>query len=58
VKEDYFGEEVAARYDDGGPMFSAEVVGPTVDFLEELAGDGVALELGIEPGALRGEQTG
>jgi len=50
VKEDYFGEEVATRYDDGGPMFSAEVIGPTVDFLAELAGDGAALELGIGTG--------
>ena len=40
MKKDYFGEEVAARYDDGGPMFGAEVVDPTVDFLAELAGDG------------------
>ena len=50
MKEDYFGEEVATRYDDGGPMFSAEVIGPTVDFLAELAGDGAALELGIGTG--------
>jgi SAM-dependent methyltransferase len=50
VTEDYFGEEVAAEYDDGGPMFSAEVIGPTVDFLAELAGDGSALELGIGTG--------
>ncbi|MDX6544362.1 MAG: hypothetical protein QOG02_136, partial [Gaiellales bacterium] len=25
MKENYFGEEVAAVYDDDGPMFSAEV---------------------------------
>jgi hypothetical protein len=49
--ENYFGEETAARYDDDeGSMFSAEVVGPTVDFLAELAGDGPALELGIGTG--------
>lgn len=47
---DYFGEEVAASYDDGDPMFSPEVVGPTVDFLAELVGDGAALELGIGTG--------
>jgi SAM-dependent methyltransferase len=50
VRNDYFGEEVAARYDDDGPMFSAEVVGSTVDFLAELAGEGAALELGIGTG--------
>jgi 2-polyprenyl-3-methyl-5-hydroxy-6-metoxy-1,4-benzoquinol methylase len=49
VKKDYFGEEVAARYE-GGPMFSPEVLGPTVDFLAALAGDGAALELGIGTG--------
>jgi SAM-dependent methyltransferase len=52
VMEDYFGEEVAARYDDGGLMFSAEVVSPTVDFLAELVGAGSALELGIGTGRL------
>jgi SAM-dependent methyltransferase len=50
VKKDYFGEEVAERYDDGGPMFSPEVVGPTVDFLAALAGDGAAVEFGIGTG--------
>jgi len=49
VKQDYFGAEVAARYD-GGPMFSAEVLEPTVEFLAELAGDGAALEFGIGTG--------
>ena len=49
MKRDYFGEEVAARYD-GGPMFSPEVIGPTVDFLSALAGDGAALEFGIGTG--------
>jgi hypothetical protein len=51
--KNYFSEEVAARYDDDeGPMFSAEVVEPTVDFLAELAGDGPALELGIGTGRI------
>jgi SAM-dependent methyltransferase len=49
VKKDYFGEDVAATYD-GGPMFSAEVLGPTVDFLAALAGERAALELGIGTG--------
>jgi len=50
VMDDYFGEEVAAEYDDDGPMFSAEVLGPTVEFLANLAGDGAALELGVGTG--------
>ena len=49
-KKDYFGREVAEVYDDDGPMFSHEVIGPTVDFLAELAGDGAVLELGIGTG--------
>jgi SAM-dependent methyltransferase len=49
VKRDYFGEEVAERYD-GGPMFSPEVLDPTVDFLAALAVEGGALEFGIGTG--------
>jgi SAM-dependent methyltransferase len=48
--KDYFGEEVAASYDGDGPMFSPEVIDPTVDVLVELAGNGTALELGIGTG--------
>jgi SAM-dependent methyltransferase len=48
-KKDYFGDEVAAVYD-GGPMFSPEVLDPTVDFLVSLAGDGAALEFGVGTG--------
>jgi SAM-dependent methyltransferase len=49
----YFGEEIAARYDDSsGGMFEAAVVEPTVDFLAELAGDGRVLELGIGTGRI------
>jgi len=60
MREDYFGEEVAESYDDDGPMFSPEVLGPTVDFLAALAGDGAALEFGIGTGrvALRLAQRG
>lgn len=51
--KNYFGEDVAARYDnDEGPMFSAEIIDPTVDFLAALAGDGPALELGIGTGRI------
>ena len=49
----YFGEEVAARYDQTeGEMFSSEVVGPTVDFLARLASDGRALEFAIGTGRI------
>jgi SAM-dependent methyltransferase len=50
---DYFGEEVAADYDDPqDPMFSPDAIGPVVDFLVGLAGDGRALELGIGTGRI------
>ena len=48
-----FGEGVAATYDeDSDEMFDPAVVGPTVDFLADLAGDGRALELGIGTGRI------
>jgi SAM-dependent methyltransferase len=49
----YFGEDVAARYDDpDDTMFDPAVIGPAVDFLADLAGDGRALELGIGTGRI------
>ncbi len=51
MPEDHFGERVAARYDDS-ELSDPAVVGPTVDFLAELAGDGAALELGIGTGRI------
>ncbi|MFB6393863.1 class I SAM-dependent DNA methyltransferase [Polymorphospora lycopeni] len=49
----YFGEDVAARYDDpGSEMSRPEVVGATVDVLADLAGGGRALELGIGTGRI------
>ena len=49
----YFGEQVAARYDDPSwEMFSPAVVDPAVDLLAELAGSGRALELGIGTGRI------
>jgi len=51
VLEDHFAGEVAARYDDTlGMMASPEVLGPTVDLLAGLAGDGAALELAVGTG--------
>jgi SAM-dependent methyltransferase len=51
--EDYFGERVAARYDESSAdMFAEEAVGPAVDFLAALAGSGAALELGIGTGRI------
>jgi SAM-dependent methyltransferase len=50
---DYFGEEVAARYDaSSAEMFESAVVDPAVDFLAALAGEGRALELGIGTGRI------
>lgn len=51
--ENSFGEDAAARYDEeSAEMFDPAVVGPVVDFLAELAGDGGALELGIGTGRI------
>jgi SAM-dependent methyltransferase len=51
MQPDYFGEEVAARYDDSvDELFRPDVLDATVDFLHGLAGDGAALELGIGTG--------
>jgi SAM-dependent methyltransferase len=51
VPEDYFGEEVAARYDaSNGEEFEPAAIEATVDFLTELAGAGAALELAIGTG--------
>jgi trans-aconitate methyltransferase len=51
--EGYFGERVAARYDDlSWSMFDPAVVGPTVDLLAELAGGGAALEFAIGTGRI------
>jgi SAM-dependent methyltransferase len=44
---DYFGEDVAARYDESTAGMEID---PIVDFLAALAGDGPALELGIGTG--------
>jgi hypothetical protein len=50
---DYFGEDVAARYDESSAgEFDPAVVEPTVDFLAALAGPGAALELGIGTGRI------
>jgi SAM-dependent methyltransferase len=49
---DYFGEGVAARYDDGSEVFSPGAVEATASLLAELAGGGRALELGIGTGRI------
>jgi SAM-dependent methyltransferase len=52
VKPNYFGEDVAARYDAStGPHFESETIEATVDFLEPLAADG-ALEFAIGTGRI------
>jgi SAM-dependent methyltransferase len=50
LPENYFGEEVAARYDDEAEGFAPEVLDPVVDFLFERARGGAVLELGIGTG--------
>ena len=51
MRKDYFGDDVAARYDEtSGSMFDADVLGATVDVLAELAGDGAALEFAVGTG--------
>jgi SAM-dependent methyltransferase len=53
MSEDYFGEDVAERYDEtSADMFEPAVVDPAVDFLADLVGDGAALELGIGTGRI------
>ena len=52
-EDGYFGEDVAATYDDTeSNVFDPAVVEPAVDFLAELAGDGRALELGVGTGRI------
>ena len=47
----WFDEQIALHYDENsGAMYQPTVLDPTVDFLEELAGDGAALEFGIGTG--------
>ena len=51
MPEDYFAGAVAEHYDSTiGEWGDPAVVGPTADFLAELAGEGAALELGIGTG--------
>jgi hypothetical protein len=53
VFENYFGEDVAARYDETiGEWGDPRVVESTVEFLVELSGGGAALELGIGTGRI------
>lgn len=51
MRENHFGEDVARRYDESSAyMFDPAVLGPAVDFLADLAGDGPVLELAIGTG--------
>jgi SAM-dependent methyltransferase len=53
MPKDYFGEHVAARYDDpADEMNQPAAVDPVVDFLADFAGDGAALEFGIGTGRI------
>ncbi|WP_308167868.1 class I SAM-dependent DNA methyltransferase [Catellatospora tritici] len=52
-EDGFFGEAVAARYDDpASAMFQPESVNAAVDLLVELAGNGRALELGVGTGRI------
>jgi len=47
----WFDEQIAGRYDETSVhMYRPEVLDPAVDFLEQLAGDGAALEFGVGTG--------
>lgn len=51
VHDGFFDEDVAASYDlTEAEMFEPQVLGPAVDFLSELAGNGRVLEFGIGTG--------
>src|SRR5436305_8022464 len=53
MSENFFGERVAARYDERyADQADPAVVDPIVDFLVERAGGGAALELGIGTGRI------
>ena len=53
MSEGFFGERVAARYDDSSAaMFDPAVVDPAVDVLAGFAGDGGALEFAVGTGRL------
>src|SRR5512133_2440977 len=52
-EDGYFGEDVAARYDESSAeMFDPAVGEPAVAFLAQLAGGGRALELGVGTGRI------
>jgi SAM-dependent methyltransferase len=53
AEDGFFGERVAAHYDERSDAMSApEVVAPVVDVLAGFAGDGAALEFGIGTGRI------
>lgn len=52
MTKNYFGEDIAAEYDDDPCVNNPAVINPVVDFLVDLAGDGTALEFGIGTGRI------
>ncbi len=51
MTQDSWGEEAAAGYDEGSAsLFGPDVLGPTVELLAELAGEGAALEFAVGTG--------
>ena len=54
MAKNYFGEDVAERYDDPeDEMGQAAAIDPVVDLIAGLAGEGAALEPGSAPGGSR-----
>jgi SAM-dependent methyltransferase len=51
-EDGYFGERVAATYDDSAEIFGPGAVNAVVGFLAELAGGGRALEFGVGTGRI------
>ena len=50
--KNYFGKEIAERYDDDQLIYDPNVVNPAVDFLADMSCGGAALELGIGTGRI------
>ncbi len=54
-----FDEKIAGRYDETSVhMYRPDVLDPAVDFLEELAGDGAAIEFGVGTGRVALPRSG
>lgn len=50
--KNYFGKEIAEKYDDDQSIYNPSIVNTMVNFLANLAGNGTALEFGIGTGRI------